>query len=105
MRTIRSAMWPLVSLVVMTCLIPCGRGAEALPIDRTIDFSGQHSGAVQLTAGQTIEISAGFPSPSQLPANGRVAVEWKGPEADDAWRKVLHALDPDIYLVYRAPRA
>ena len=56
--------------------------------------------------------------------NGRIAVEWKladsdgalarvgGRKADDFgiytlptanWRKTLHALDPDVYLIYRAP--
>ena len=49
--------------------------------------------------GETAEISAGLPSPSQLPPNGRVAVEFAG------FRKALHALDPDFYIVFRAPKA
>lgn len=52
-----------------------------------------------LIAGQVIEISVGLPSPSKLPQNGRIAVEWAGT------RKVIHALDPDFYIVYRAPKA
>jgi HEAT repeat protein len=54
---------------------------------------------VVLRAGEMVEVSAGLPSPSLLPANGRIVLEWAG------YRKVLHALDPDLYLVYRAPKA
>ncbi len=70
--------------------------------------------------------------PSLLPPNGRIAVAWSlvrpdraadqiatpptgGPRAIDpagiagaptaGWRKVLHALDPDVTLVYQAPLA
>ncbi|HEY6402617.1 MAG TPA: hypothetical protein VI479_14470, partial [Blastocatellia bacterium] len=80
--------------------------------------------------GETFELSVGLPAPSLLPRHGRVGVRWTlieekkdsgaatslpalfarkpdafgiyaRPTAD--WRKVLHALDPDLYLVYRAP--
>jgi hypothetical protein len=64
-----------------------------------ISFSGKYSRAHSLAAGQIVEISVGLPSPSKLPPNGRVAVEWAG------YRKVLHALDPDFYVVYKAPKA
>ena len=70
-----------------------------------IEFSGSHSQATELRAGQTVEISIGIVSPSELPANGRVAIEWSGPAAESGFRKVLHALDPDVYVVYRAPEA
>ena len=81
-----------------------GVAAEPPTIDETIRFSGDHTKVVELSAGQTIEISAGIISPSQLPVNGRLAVEWSGPAADAGFRKVLHALDPDVYVVYRAPQ-
>ncbi len=64
-----------------------------------IDFSGApwvHS--YMLQAGKAVEISVGLPAPSKLQPNGRLAVEWAG------YRKVLHALDPDFYMVYRAPK-
>lgn len=64
-----------------------------------VDFSGSYSRAYRLAAGQTLEVSIGLPAPSRLPANGRIAVEWAG------YRKVLHALDPDFYLVYKAEKA
>src|SRR4051794_29035291 len=63
------------------------------------DLTRTASTTVQLKAGETAEISAGLPMPSQLPPNGRVAVQFAG------FRKVLHALDPDVYFVFRAPRA
>ena len=61
-----------------------------------------------LEAGATVEISVRVDRPSQLPANGRIAVEWQAPPGAITaanWRKVLHALDGDLYLVYRAPVA
>src|SRR5262245_31573095 len=82
------------------------RVAAAPPeIDVQIAFSGSYAREVELSAGQTYEISAGVEFPSKLPPNGRIAVAWSGPAADYGFRKVLHALDPDIYLVYRAPQA
>lgn len=65
----------------------------------THSFSGAHSREVRLSAGEFLELSVGLPTPSALPENGRIAVEWAG------YRKVLHALDPDFYMLYRAPKA
>jgi len=64
-----------------------------------VDFPGPATRSMQLAAGATVEVQAGLPSPSQLPPNGRLAVEWAG------YRKVIHALDPDFYMVYKAPKA
>ncbi|HZN10570.1 MAG TPA: HEAT repeat domain-containing protein [Blastocatellia bacterium] len=82
--------------------------------------------------GQTFELAVSLPRPSLLPPHGRVGVRWalveekpegksvpgaasrptRAPDAfgiygapTAAWKKVLHALDPDLYLVYRAPVA
>lgn len=71
------------------------------------------------SAGKTVEISVHLEKPSNLPANGRIAVEWalvgeqkidettakpeEIPHPTSGWRKILHALDGDIYMVYRAP--
>jgi hypothetical protein len=79
-------------------------GDEPRPIDARIDFSGDYSQAIELDAGQIVEISVTVQSPAKLPANGRLAAEWTGPAADAGFRKVLHALDPDLYVVYRAPQ-
>ena len=82
------------------CAFPASSFASLLP---AAEFSGDltrsASTAIQLAAGETAEISAGLPSPSQLPPNGRVSVEFAG------YRKTLHALDPDFYIVFRAPKA
>ena len=66
---------------------------------QTSEFTGSFAKTWTLRAGETVELSVGMPRPSELPANGRIAVEWAN------YRKVLHALDPDLYLVYRAPKA
>jgi hypothetical protein len=78
--------------------------AETASIDERVSFSGVHSQVIELNAGQAVEISVGILLPSKLPANGRLAIEWRGAAAEDGFRKVLHALDPDVYLVYRAPQ-
>lgn len=87
---------------------------------------------LKLAAGETFELSVRIAQPSRLPDNGRLTCEWqlveaqtpadapRGPDAGatpgralDAfgiptpptanWKKLLHALDSDVSLVYRAP--
>jgi hypothetical protein len=90
----------------------------------TMQFSGPWEKRFDLSAGQAIEISVSLPRPSLLPVHGRIGVRWtmeneklepasagtRKPDAfgiytapTAAWKKTLHALDPDLYLVYRAP--
>ncbi|MGH9673684.1 MAG: hypothetical protein ACRD44_10930, partial [Bryobacteraceae bacterium] len=64
-----------------------------------IQFTGAITTTMPLAAGAVVEVIAGLPAPSRLPPNARLSVEWAG------YRKVLHALDPDFYIVYRAPKA
>src|SRR5262245_31480670 len=100
------------------------------PVRLNILFRGRWEKRFALQRGETFELSVGLPSPSSLPRHGRVGVRWTlveekkesgaatsfpalfarkpdafgvytQPTAD--WKKVLHALDPDVYLVYRAP--
>ncbi len=85
----------------------------------------------RLAQGAALQISVRLERPSGLPDNGRVAAEWTLVRPDNpadvveppakgarevgalgiytqptaGWRKVLHALDPDVFLVYRAPVA
>ena len=88
----------------------------------------------RLSAGQTIEINVRIAAPSELPENARLRVRWSLLKADDPnaaprgpregekpgrdvrafgiaaeptadWSKLLHALDADVYLNYRAPAA
>ena len=64
-----------------------------------VNFSGKYSQSHALAAGRSVEVSVGLPTPSTLPPNSRIAVEW------GSYRKVLHALDPDFYIVYNAPKS
>lgn len=62
---------------------------------------------VELTAGQVVELAAWVGRPAELPTNARVLVKWEavGGPAECGWSKRLHALDADVYLLYRAPAA
>ena len=99
------------------------RQQAALPLRLALQFGKPWQHRLTLKQGETFEVSVSLPAPSVLPPHGRIAVNWKlvkspapvsntlthaaafgiytAPTAD--WRKVLHALDPDVYLVYRAP--
>src|SRR6266508_4394448 len=107
-------------------------GHSLSPVRLNLQFQGRWEKRFDLKRGETFELSVGLPSPSSLPRHGRVGVRWTlveekkesgaanslppllarkpdafgvytQPTAD--WKKVLHALDPDLYLVYRAPVA
>lgn len=72
-----------------------------------------------LEEGRAFHVSLQLVEPSTLPPNARIEVRWSGPDLPDSgfagdrgdpsvvatadWSKVLHALDPDLHLVYRAP--
>src|SRR5262245_49568300 len=73
-------------------------GAAAPGINERFELAGHYSQVVELSEGQTVEVSVGVESPAKLPPNGRIAIEWSGPAADSGFRKVLHALDPDVYV-------
>ncbi len=98
------------------------------PVKLNLQFGGKWEKRLALQRGETFELSVGLPSPSSLPHHGRIGVRWvlEKAEAGEAlpivagrktdafgiytapttdWRKVLHALDSDVYLVYRAPVA
>ena len=105
--------------------------ATSHEVDVTVPgFTGQ---AVRLYLNQAVQIRVGLSAPSQLPDNARVRVTWSLDHADNPqhvpraptaaaaaraidafgiytaptpnWSKILHALDPDVYLIYRAPVA
>ncbi|MEP6755396.1 MAG: hypothetical protein ABJA67_07840 [Chthonomonadales bacterium] len=98
--------------------------------DGSVLVSGPWSKSWTLKAGATVEISVHLDTPSTLPANGRIAAEWsldpvaagrlpnpnysiveaRKPHEFEItnlpganWRKVLHALDGDVSMIYRAP--
>src|SRR5262249_55083709 len=94
----------LVWLAVSAAGPSSGNSIAAVPVALSDDWHEVHD----LKAGESVEISVRIDRPAHLPVNGRIAVEWQAPQdAPQAasWRKVLHALDSDVYLVYRAPVA
>ncbi len=105
-------------------------GNGLAPVRLSLQFQSRWEKRFDLKRGETFELSVGLPSPSSLPRHGRVGVRWtlveekketgattslpslfaRKPDAFGVytlpaadWKKVLHALDPDLYLVYRAP--
>src|SRR5687767_12594747 len=95
----------LLSLVGLFALLSVGsQFAQAAGIDRHIEFDGEFSQAIELAAGEVIEVSVGVISPSKMPSNGRFVVQWSAPTKDARWRKVIHALDTDLSVAYRAPK-
>lgn len=73
-------------------------------------FSKPWEKQMELNEGDTVEIAVSLPAPSTLPPHGRVGVRWRLNSATNSsatpnWQKTLHALDPDVYQVYRAPVA
>jgi len=107
-------------------------GSGLSPARLNLQFQSRWEKRFDLKRGETFELSVGLPAPSSLPRHARVGVRWTlieekkesgaaaslpslfdrkpdafgiytQPTAD--WKKVLHALDPDLYLVYRAPVA
>lgn len=77
-------------------LLLCG---AAYGQSRVFTLPGTAVQEATLTAGAVMEVSAGIAEPAKLPANARIAVEWAG------YRKVLHALDADFHMAFRAPKA
>lgn len=91
--------------------------------DAIVALSSGWQRTYDLRQDATVEISVHLEKPSVLPANARVGVEWTlagdpGPVKPAGsnlhalytrptanWRKILHALDSDVYLIYRAPRS
>ncbi len=105
-------------------------GSGLSPARLSLQLQNRWEKRVVLGGGETFELSVSLPKPSELPANGRVGVSWSLVEEKTApasstaptpllerphdafgiytkptgnWSKTLHALDPDVYLVYRAP--
>jgi hypothetical protein len=98
------------------------------PVRLNLQFQRRWEKRFDLKRGETFELSVGLPQPSSLPQHARIGVRWtlekpdaaeslpaSGSRKPDAfgiytqptadWKKVLHALDSDLYLVYRAPVA
>jgi len=92
-------------------------------LGETIQFDGSWKRTWDLAVGETVQVQVGVASPGKLPGSGRIAARWSGPPLgtaqsrsamsrgdlvrgdENGWTKILHALDPDVFLVYKAPRA
>ena len=106
-------------LAPLLLLVPAA-AAAAPPVSQTIDFTGSWDHSRELTEGEAVSLSVRIDDPQALPPNARVEVRWRGPALEGSsytgnrgdlhatitadWSKTLHALDPDVYLVYRAPK-
>src|SRR5678816_2250009 len=102
----------VVSLVVLLILVTSTlwsvTGARQQNLDKstslTLHLSKPWSRSITLSKSETLEISVGLPRGSALPVNGRIGVTWTSKQSAKAsWSKTLHALDPDVYVVYRVP--
>jgi hypothetical protein len=104
---------------------PASKGLS--PVRLNLSLQGRWEKQFALQQGETFDVSVNLPQPTALPAHGRVGVRWRLVEEKPAigahqltrqanalgiytaptanWQKVLHALDADLYLVYRAPVA
>ena len=96
-------------------LAACAAAASA----DSFRLEGEWGKEWRLRAGEAVSIHVRLDAPGALPPNARVEAEWVGPDlpgeafAGDrgdlrairtaGWSKTLHALDPDVTLVYRAP--
>ena len=110
----RSALPFLVALVLLFAGTLHG---EVEPTLKSFNFDGSWSSSWSLEEGETLELGIRIATPSSLPPNARIEVTWDGPDIDSRaedrkdhrvrattdWTKVLHALDPDVLTVYRAP--
>ena len=118
-----------VSLLLLSVLMTPTIAAE-LPIVREVEVPEALTQDIRLAAGQAVSVSVRIAAPSKLPVDGRLTAAWSLQKADDPaqvprapaeksgrpgkelgiytpptpnWSKLLHALDPDVFLVYRAP--
>lgn len=107
------------SLATLVAMILCFGTNSALA--ESVAFDGSWNKSWDLDRDETVQIRVGLDEPSGLPANARIEVRWTGPPAgipgfdgdradlvegmENGWSKVLHALDPDVFLLYKAPRS
>ena len=107
------------SLATLVAMILCFGTNAALA--ESVAFDGAWSKSWKFDRDQTVQIRVGLDEPSGLPENARIEVRWTGPPADEpgfdgdradlvegmenGWSKVLHTLDPDVFLLYKAPRS
>ena len=115
----------MAAVAVLAAVVAAGRSASPpvsfASFEESLSFDGLWTHSWTLDEGQALEIHVSIDDPEELPANGRIKVRWEGPDLPEwafegnrgdlyasstaDWQKTLHELDPDVYLVYRAPAA
>ena len=123
---------PAPPIAVLAVVVALATTADGKDIEQTARVPGMLAQGVHLDSGQTVTISVRVDKPSALPANGRLKAAWRLIKPDTPrqltqdpakkparkknaqgiyteptpdWSKLLHALDPDVFTVYRAPIA
>ena len=111
------------TLFVFAGIAAMGGPAPATPtlfaLQEHVSFDGNWAQQWSLQQGQAFAISIRISDLESLPPNARIEAKWQGPRlsnwafdgergdlhavATADWQKTLHALDPDVYVVYRAP--
>ncbi len=107
-------------LIFLATLLWADPAPEALPVVHDdLVWSSDWSSEWRLEQGQVVELYVGLKNPAALPADARGVVRWVAPDSSaqppsgrldpaalnaGGWVKSIHALDPDVYLLYRAPR-
>ncbi len=106
-------------VTLLLCVVLGGPAGGVAPAE-TVDFTGSWARSWDLAAGETVAIHIALAHPAELPPNARLAVRWQEPTAGatptsaargdlavypkGGWAKTLHALDPDLYILYAPPR-
>lgn len=128
-------MFRLFVLSVISLSISASLWAEDLRsgnLSETWTVPGSPTVRMRLAADETIEIGVAVSQPSRLPPNCRLRCQWELQQADDPaaaprapdagvpippgreaiagmptanWSKLLHALDADVWTIYRVPVA
>jgi hypothetical protein len=104
-----------------------GSAGRLSSLQLSLHFAGRWEKRFELRRGEAFDLSVSLPRPSLLTAHGRIGVRWtlvekkneagaelpvikRAPDAfgidrqpTNNWRKVLHALDADVFTTYRAP--
>ncbi len=108
-------------VAVFTLFASSSTGAAAQEFSETVMIGRSWAKSWTLADGAAFDLTVRLEHPSTLPPNARIEVTWDGPDlpefrfdgdrgdrgvkATADWAKVLHALDPDLHLVYRTPVA
>ena len=116
----RATAWlPLACLIGLSA--PTRAQSELEPMISSRALVGEEVWSRQwsMDRSEVVAVTIQLEQPSGLPPNGRVEVSFDGPalaedsrrerpnaptvRATNAWEKVLHALDPDLHVMYKAP--